>query len=229
MKRTEKETREVTQKVRNIYSWIVILFYLSNRFQSMRRENWTREQLIWIAEEADIDTSGTLRQLYTRVLQNLQEEFRENNGDYSNRRQLESEPEDFDENELLWNENGEDWNENENDDDENQNSINHLIFEQNESTHSETVSEEDTNDFSSITSSEADINEIKEFTSSQCKNDDLIMGEPYTVDTNDDVFIMYIQKPNSNKFNDTGICVSKTEIKQYLKSDLTEDGGSELS
>lgn len=49
------------------------------------------------------------------------------------------------------------------------------------------------------------------------------MGEPYTVDTNDDVFIMYIQKPNSNNFNDTGICVSKTEIKEYLKSDLTED------
>lgn len=154
------------------------------RFRSIPSNAWTRQQLIWIADEGDIDTQGTTRQLYNRILQNLQEEFNENNGDYRNRR------------------------DNEND---------------SESTHSETISEEDTNDISSITSSEADINDIKQFTSNQCKNEDLIMGEPYTVDTNDDVFIMYIQKQNSNNFNDTGICVSKTEIKEYLKSDLTED------
>lgn len=169
-----------------------------SRFRSIPSENWTREQLISIAEEGNIDTIGTTRQLYNRILRNFEQEFRENSGYYN-----EPEPEDFDEN----------------DDDENQNSINHLIFEQNESTHSE----EDTNDFSSITSSQDDIKEIKEFTSSQCKNEDLIMGEPYTVDNNDDVFIMYIQKPNSNNFNDTGVCVSKTEIKEYLQSDLTED------
>lgn len=184
-----------------------------SRFRSVPSENWTREQLIWIAEEGDINTQGTTRQLYNRILQNLQEEFNENNGDYSNRRpgpgpgpEQEQEPEDFDENELLW------------DGIEGNNELESINSEVNS-----VISEEDTNDISSIISNEADINDIKQFTSNQCKNEDLIMGEPYTVDINDDVFIMYIQKPNSNKFNDTGICISKTEIKEYLKSDLTED------
>lgn len=185
-----------------------------SRFRSVPSNNWTREQLIWIAEEGDIDTRGTTRQLYNRILQNLQEEFNENNGNYSNRRpgpelEPELEPEEFDENASEISESRQDGNESESDTElESTNSV---------------ISEEDTNDISSIISSEADINDIKQFTSNQCKNEDLIMGEPYTVDTNDDVFIMYIQKPNSNNFNDTGICVSKTEIKEYLKSDLTED------
>jgi len=144
-------------------------------------ENFTLEQLISIAENNNIDTNGTIRQLYNRILHNLQQSLRESNSRQSG-----------------------------------------LHNEDNSDTES-TGYEEDTNDISRITSNENDIENIKQFTSNQCKNEDLIMSEPYTIDTNDDVFIMYVQKPNSNKFNDTGICVSKTEIKEYLKSDLTED------
>ena len=190
------------------------------RFRSTPSNAWTREQLIRIADEGDIDTQGTTRQLYNRILQNLQQEFNENNGDYNNRRQLESESEpelelDLDLDNLSEISESR-WDENEFENNSESESTNVEAI-------SEAISEEDTNDISSITSSENDIKEIKQFTSNQCKNEDLIMGEPYTVDTNDDVFIMYIQKPNSNNFNDTGICVSKTEIKEYLKSDLTED------
>lgn len=219
--------------------------------------DWSRQELISLAEDNNIDTNGTVRQLYKRILHHLQqsdnsrhtnlpEEVNESNSestssipdedifDFSSTD--ESDIENFTHEQLI--SMAESHNINTNGTirqlynrilhnllplrqlDENENN--------NNSDTESTISEEDTNDFSSVTSNESDIENIKQFTSNQCKNEDLIMGEPYTVDTNDNVFIMYVQKPNSNKFNDTGICVSKTEIKEYLKSDLTEDNPTVL-
>ena len=48
--------------------------------------------------------------------------------------------------------------------------------------------------------------------------------EPYAVSDDDDVFIMYSYNVNSKKFDTNGICNSKIEIKEYLKSDLSEFG-----
>lgn len=204
-------------------------------FQSI--PDWSRQDLISLAEDNNIDTNGTVRQLYKRILHHLQQSSRHSNShestssipdedifDFSSTD--ESDIENFTHEQLI------SIAENNNIDtngtirqlynrilhnllplrqlDENENN--------NDSDTESTISEEDTNDFSSV----------KQFTSNQCKNEDLIMGEPYTVDANDNVFIMYVQKPNSNKFNDTGICVSKTEIKEYLKSDLTEDNPTVL-
>lgn len=178
-------------------------------------ESWTREKLIAIYEEFGLtvnrtSTSSTKRQLISKIKNYLIEQDSINRHSRQNT-EARTDPSENNFPEL----NGMTL--------QRFRSIRIAEEPELESTHSETISEEDTNDISSITSSEADINDIKQFTSNQCKNEDLIMGEPYTVDTNDDVFIMYIQKQNSNNFNDTGICVSKTEIKEYLKSDLTED------
>jgi hypothetical protein len=83
--------------------------------------------------------------------------------------------------------------------------------------------EEDLVDFKDGNTSEDDLGIYTPFTSSKCMNTDIIMDEEYEINDKDDVLIMYMQKSDSNKFNDDGICVSKTEIKEYLKSDLSSE------
>ena len=82
--------------------------------------------------------------------------------------------------------------------------------------------------FEELTSDMSDLNEPEPFVSAKCKNDDIMSMEPYNIDDKNDVFIMYLIKANSNKFDTRGICCSKDEIKEYLKSDLDEDYPSSL-
>jgi len=77
------------------------------------------------------------------------------------------------------------------------------------------ISEEDSTDFSDFTSdSESISDDIK-----SCSNESVISLEPFDINS-DDVFTMYYLN-NSNKFT-KGICVSKSEMKDYIKSEEDE-------
>ena len=87
----------------------------------------------------------------------------------------------------------------------------------------EFINQEDRYDFNDELSEISHLGERSPFTSNSCRNKDMIMDEEFTVDNDNDVFIMFMQKSNSSIFENAGTCASKNELKEYIKSDLNVD------
>ena len=78
------------------------------------------------------------------------------------------------------------------------------------------ISEEDSDDFTNVITSDSD--SITDDISS-CPNNDLITLEPYDMNLNDVFTIYYLN--NMKKFS-TGSCISKSQMKDYIKSEDDE-------